>query len=37
MSINRKIKNKEEHVKYKTFDQLAYEEFYNTFKGVKYY
>lgn len=34
MSINRKIKNKEEQVKYKTFDQLAYEEFYNTFKGV---
>lgn len=34
MSINRKIKNKEELVKYKTFDQLAYEDFYNTFKGV---
>ena len=34
MSINRKTKNKEELVKYKTFDQLAYEEFYNTFKDV---
>lgn len=34
MSINRKIKNKEELVKYKTFDQLAYEEFYNTFKCI---
>lgn len=32
MSINRKTKNKEELVKYKTFDQLAYEEFYNKFK-----
>lgn len=34
MSINRKIKNKNELVKYKTFDQLAYEELYNTFKGA---
>lgn len=34
MSINRKTKNKEELVKYKTFDQLAYEEFYNKFKYV---
>lgn len=34
MSIKRKTKNKEELVKYKTFDQLAYDEFYNTFKGV---
>lgn len=34
MSINRKTKNKEELVKYKTFDQLAYEDFYNTFKGI---
>lgn len=32
MSINRKTKNKEKLVKYKTFDQLAYEEFYNSFK-----
>nr|DAS44976.1 MAG TPA: hypothetical protein [Caudoviricetes sp.] len=34
MSINRKTKNKEELVKYKTFDQLAYEELYNIFKGI---
>ena len=34
MSINRKIKNKKELVKHKTFDQLAYEELYNIFKGI---
>lgn len=34
MTIYRKNKNKEELVKYKTFDQLAYEDFYNTFKGI---
>lgn len=34
MTIYRRNKNKEELVKYKTFDQLAYEDFYNTFKGI---
>lgn len=34
MSIKRKNKNKEELVKYKTFDQLAYESLYNIFKGI---
>lgn len=34
MFIKRKNKNKEELVKYKTFDQLAYEELYNTFKDA---